>query len=135
MSTARKLICYMVLSVSKGCQTQLSQHTTEIRLNSQVKLIANASNRLRIIMPVATVMQNSLHPLSNSSIIARHPLDFMVQRKITEKTHQRSVWMPPHADYRCPHIRHPPIFMPNALSVANLPIYPGFGQAPNNAGR
>jgi len=27
-----------------------------------------------------------------------------------------------------------PIFTPNALSVGTLPIYPGFGQAPNNAG-
>jgi len=33
---------------------------------------------------VPTVMQNSLHPLSTSSIIACHLLDFMVQGKITE---------------------------------------------------
>jgi len=29
--------------------------------------------------------------------------------------------------------RHLPIFMPNALSAATFPIYPGLGQAPNNA--
>jgi len=27
-----------------------------------------------------------------------------------------------------------PHFMPNALSSTTLPIYPGLGQAPNNAG-
>ena len=31
-------------------------------------------------------------------------------------------------------LHHPPIFTPNALSAATLPIYPGLGQAPNNAG-
>ena len=47
------------------------------------------------------------------------------------QTHGQSIWMPPHPDYQCPHPSSP---MPNALSVANLPKYPGLGQAPNDAG-
>ena len=31
----------------------------------------------------------------------------------------------------CPHLCHPPIFMPDALPGTILPIYTGFGQAPN----
>jgi len=37
---------------------------------------------LVILVAVPTVMQNSLHPLSTSSFIAHHLLDFMVQGKI-----------------------------------------------------
>ena len=37
-----------------------------------------------VLVTVPTVTKNSLHPLSTSSIIARHRLDFMVQGKITE---------------------------------------------------
>jgi len=29
------------------------------------------------------------------------------------------------------HLHHPPIFTPDALPAAILPIYPGLGQAPN----
>jgi len=39
---------------------------------------------LAVLVTVPTVMQNSLHPLSTSSIIAHHLLDFMVQGTITE---------------------------------------------------
>jgi len=51
------------------------------RPNGQLKLTASAFNWLWISMPavlatVPTVMQNSLYPLSTSSIIARH-LNFM----------------------------------------------------------
>jgi len=35
---------------------------------------------------------------------------------------------------QCPTSIFPPIFMPNALSAAALPIYHGLGQAQNNAG-
>jgi len=54
-----------------------------------LKLTASTFNRLRISMPavlvtVPTVKQKSLHPLSTSSITARHLLDFMVQGKITQ---------------------------------------------------
>ena len=37
-----------------------------------------------VLVTVPTVMQNSLHPLSTSSITARHLLDFMMQGKIIE---------------------------------------------------
>jgi len=47
--------------------------------------------------------------------------------------HQQSIWMPPHPDYQCPPPSSP-IFMPYALSATTIPIYPGLGQAPNNAG-
>jgi len=55
----------------------------------RLKLTASAFSRLWISMPavlvtVPAVTQNSLHPLSTSSITARHLLDFMVQEKITE---------------------------------------------------
>jgi len=30
-----------------------------------------------------------------------------------------------------PSVHHPPIFMPDALPAATLPIYPGLGQAPD----
>jgi len=37
-----------------------------------------------VLIIVPTVMQNSLHPLSTSSVVASHLLDFVVQGKITE---------------------------------------------------
>jgi len=54
-----------------------------------LKLTASAFNRLwistlAVLVTVPTVMQNSLHPLSTSSITARHLLEFMMRRKITE---------------------------------------------------
>ena len=39
---------------------------------------------LAVLVTVPTVTQNTLHPLSTSSIAARRLLDFMVQGKITE---------------------------------------------------
>jgi len=79
-------------------------------------------------------MQNSLHPLSISSIIARHLLDFCGAGKDNEADtpticldatpSKLSVSPPPSS----------PIFMPNVLSAATLPVYPGLGQTPNNAG-
>jgi len=39
---------------------------------------------LAVLVAVPTVMQNSLHPSSTSSIIARHLLDFVTHGKITE---------------------------------------------------
>ena len=57
--------------------------------NIWLKLTASTFNRLWISMPAVLVMvpivtQNSLHPSSTSSIIARHLLDSMVQGKTTE---------------------------------------------------
>jgi len=84
------------------------------RLDGRLRLTASAFNWLWISMPavlitVPTVMQNSLHPLSISSVIARHLLDFMVQGKITNQTHQ-PIWTPPirTTGAGCPHFRHPP---------------------------
>jgi len=59
------------------------------------------------LVAVPTVMQNSLNPLSTSSITTRRLLDFMAQGKITEAAHRQSVWTPPHLDYCCPHLHHP----------------------------
>jgi len=88
---------------------------------------------LAVVVTVPTDTQNSLHPLSTSSIIASHLLDFMVQGKMTEAEVPTirpdatpsglSVPLPPSS----------PIFTPNALSEATLPIYPCLGQASNNA--
>jgi len=81
---------------------------------------------------VPTVIQNTLHPSSTSSIIARHLLDFMVQGKITEAgaptirldATPSGLFVPP-----------PPLspLSDIALFATTLPIYPGLGQAPNNA--
>jgi len=59
------------------------------RLDGQLKLTASAFNQLwismlAVLVTVPTVTQNSLHPLSTSSINARHLMDFMVRGKITE---------------------------------------------------
>ena len=80
---------------------------------------------LAVLVAIPTTTENLLHPLSTYSIIVFHPLDFMVQGKITEAD------APPVClDTNCVF----PIFTPNALSAAMLPIYPGLGQAPYNAG-
>ena len=61
------------------------------QLDGWLKLTASAFNQLWISIPATlvtvpspTATQNSLHPLSTSSITAHHLLDFMVQGKITE---------------------------------------------------
>jgi len=80
---------------------------------------------LAVLVTVPTVMQNSLHPLSTSSITAQHLLEFMVQGKIIDAdaliihldiTPSRLLVPPPPSS---------PIFMPNALSAATLLIYHG----------
>jgi len=80
-------------------------------------------------------MQKSLHPSSTTFIIAHNLLDFVVQQKETEaeapiirldSTSSRLSVPPPPSS--------PPIFMTNALSATTFQIYPGLGQAPNNAG-
>ena len=82
-----------------------------------------------VLVTVPNVTQNSLHPLSTSSITARHLLNCMVQGKITEADTPTI-----HLDYWCRQIHNPPIFMPNALSATTHIIYSGLGQAPNNDG-
>jgi len=81
-----------------------------------------------VLVKVPTVMQNLLHPLSTSSIIARHLLDFMMHGKITEADA-----LIIHLDATTSGQSVPPptsssIFMPNAFSAATLPIYPGLRQ-------
>jgi len=91
-------------------------------LDGRLKLTASASDRLwismlAVLVTVPTVVQNSLHPLSTSSIIARHLVDFLVWVKITEAD-TNPVISP---------------FLCQMPSAATFPIYPGLGQAPNNA--
>ena len=83
---------------------------------------------------ILTVTQNSLHPLATSSIIARHLLDFIVREKITEADAPTIRLDATPSTLSMPAPPHSPILMPNALSAATIPIYPAFGQAPNNAG-
>ena len=82
---------------------------------------------------VSTIMLKLLHPLSTSSITARHLLDFMEQGNITEADAPtiylgghpiQTIGAPPSSSH----------VLPNALSAATLSIYPGLEQAPNNAG-
>ena len=87
-----------------------------------------------VLVTVATDTQNSLHPLSTSSITARHLLDFMVQGKITATDTPTIRLNATPSGLSMPHLHHPPIFTPNALSAASLAIYPGLAQAPNNVG-
>jgi len=96
--------------------------------DGQLKLTASAFNRLWTSMPamtvlvaVPTVILNSLHHLSTSSITARHLLEFMVQGKITEAgaltirldatPSALSVPLPsssPHVYTKCPFCHDPP---------------------------
>jgi len=87
-----------------------------------------------VLVTVPTVTQTSLHPLSTSSITARHLLDFMVQGKITETDALTIRLDATPSGLSVPQPPSSPIFTLNALSAASLPIYPGLGQAPNNAG-
>ena len=89
---------------------------------------------LAVLVTVPTVMQNLLHPLSTSSIIARHLLDFNVPGKITETDALTIGQDATPSRLSVFQLNHPPIFMLNAFFAATLPIYPGLGQALNNAG-
>jgi len=75
-------------------------------------------------------MQNSLHPLSTSSFIARHLLHFMLQMADAPTIRLDAT---PSGLSVPPPLHRPHIFTPNALSAAALPICPGLGKAPNNA--
>ena len=59
---------------------------------------------LAVLVAIPTTTENSLHPLSTYSIIVFHPLDFMVQGKITEAD------APVCLDTNCvfPHLHHSP---------------------------
>jgi len=87
-----------------------------------------------LIAVLTTVMQNLLHPLSTSSITASCLLDFMVQGKITEADAQTIHLDATPSGLSVPPPPSSPIFTPNAISAATLPIYPGLRQALNNAG-
>jgi len=88
---------------------------------------------LAVVVTVPTDTQNSLHPLSTSSIIASHLLDFMVQGKMTEAEVPTIRPDATPSGLSVPPPPSSPIFTPNALSEATLPIYPCLGQASNNA--
>ena len=75
-----------------------------------------------VLITVPTDMQNSMHPLSTSFITARHLLDFMVQGKITEADALTVYLAATPSGQSVPHLHHPPILTPNALSAATLPI-------------
>ena len=82
--------------------------------DGQLKLTVSAFNGLWISMPavlvtVSTVTQNSLQPLSASSIIAGHFLDFVAQGKITEADAPTTRLDTTHPDFGVPHLHHPPI--------------------------
>jgi len=73
------------------------------------------------------------HPSSTSSIIACHLLDFRVQGKISEADTPTICLDVTLSGLSVPPLQSSPIFTLNALSATTLPIYPGMGQAPNNA--
>jgi len=63
------------------------------------------------------------------------PSEFYGAREDNKRqTHRQSRWAPLHPDQSTIHLHQPPIFMPDALPAANLPIYPGLGQAQEYAG-
>jgi len=74
------------------------------------------------------------HPLSTSSIIARHLLDFMVQGKITEADALTVCLNANPSRLSVPPPLSSTIFTLNALSAATLPIYLGLRQALSNSG-
>ena len=67
-----------------------------------------------VTVPTVRPTQNSLHPLSASSITAGHLLDFMVRGKITEADAPTIRLGATPSGLSVPHLRHPPIFTPNA---------------------
>ena len=83
---------------------------------------------LATVSTVPTVTQNSLHPLSISSITAWHLLGFMVHGKITEADTPKIRLDATPSRLSVIHLHHSPIYTPDALSAATLPLYPGLGQ-------
>jgi len=69
-----------------------------------------------VLVTVPTVTQNLLHPLSTSSITARHLLDLMVQGKITEAEALIIHLDATASGLSVPHLHHP-YFTPSALSA------------------
>jgi len=60
-----------------------------------------------------------------------HHSDLWSRGRQQRQVHQQSGWMPPNPDHRCPHLHHPPNFMPDALPAATLPVYYGLRHATN----
>jgi len=78
-----------------------------------------------VLVAVPTVMENSLHPLSTSSITAHRLLDFMVQGKTTEAD-APTIRLDATASGPSVTPTPPPaMFTLKARSAATLPIYPG----------
>jgi len=55
----------------------------------------------------------------------------MVQGKITEADTPTLRLGAAPSGLSSAHLHHPPIFKPDALPAATLPLYPGMGQAPS----
>jgi len=51
-----------------------------------------------------------------------------------KQTHRQSKWAPLHPDQSAIHLHQPPIFIPDALRAATLPIYRGLEQEQEYAG-
>jgi len=86
------------------------------RPDGWLKLTASAFNRLfismlTILVAVPTATKNSLHPLSTSSIIARHLLDFMLQGKKTEADAPTIRLDATQSRLSVPQLHHPPPFL------------------------
>ena len=73
------------------------------------------------------------HPLSTTSISARHLLDFIVQGKITETDAPTTSLDTTLSRLSVPHFHHTPIFTPYAISATTISTDTGLGLALNNA--
>ena len=108
----------------RGLLDPIKPACKQSQLDGLLKLTVSAFNRLWISMPAPAVLvtvptvrptQNSLHPLSASSITAGRLLDFMVRGKITEADAPTIRLGATPSGLSVPHhLRHPPIFTPNA---------------------
>ena len=126
-----------LLWASEGCYAQLSQHKTSWP-HGWLKLTANAFDRLWISMPAVLVSTYCYTELN----CIRHQLPPLLLvifwilwcrertrgRRTNNTSGRHRMWtigVPPTSS---------PILTQNALSATTLPIYPGLGQAPDNAG-
>jgi len=123
----------------RGLADPIKPAYNQSRPDGRIKLTASAFNQLWISMPavlvtVPTDTQGSLHPLSTSSITDCHLLDFMEQGKIIEADARTVHLDATPSGLSVPPPSSSPPFLCQMLSAITFPIYPGLGQAPNNAG-
>jgi len=108
------------------------------RPDGRLKLIASAVNWLWISMPaiqvtVPTYCYGELASFINFVHYCSPSSGFYGTWKITEAV-TRTIHLDASPDYWCLHLQYPPIFKHNAICATTLTIYPGLGQALNNAG-